>query len=213
LTKSRDPDFLARWSRRKQDSRSTENSAEPPDASSDEPVEAATEAELADKTDAEILEELGLPDPDDLEEGSDFSAFMARTVPQRIRTRALRKLWLTNPVLANLDELLDYGEDFTAAETVIENLQTAYQVGRGYLGDDDDDTTLDAPAERETEVDDERQPAEPEALASQDGPDEVGPEKAPSVDKEPDLVAGQGESSTAPTIPPRRRMRFHLTET
>ncbi|MEM7238949.1 MAG: DUF3306 domain-containing protein, partial [Pseudomonadota bacterium] len=45
----------------------------------------------------------------------------------------LRKLWLTNPVLANLDELVDYGDDFTDAATVIENLQTVYRVGHGMI--------------------------------------------------------------------------------
>jgi hypothetical protein len=63
--------------------------------------------------------------------GDDFSAFMSKTVPDRLRRRALRRLWLANPALANLDGLLDYGEDFTDSATVIENMQTAYQVGKG----------------------------------------------------------------------------------
>ena len=84
-------------------------------------------------SDAEILEELGLPDPDTLDEGDDFSRFMGGAIPTRLRNRALRRLWLTNPVLANLDELVDYGEDFTDAATVVENLQTAYRVGKGFL--------------------------------------------------------------------------------
>ena len=36
-------------------------------------------------------------------------------------------------MLANLDGLVDYGEDFTDSAPVIENLQTAYQVGKGML--------------------------------------------------------------------------------
>ena len=85
------------------------------------------------RPDEEILDELGLQDPDTLKAGDDFSAFMKSAVPGRIRNRALRKLWVSNPVLANLDELLDYGEDFTDKATVIENLQTTYQVGKGML--------------------------------------------------------------------------------
>ena len=65
--------------------------------------------------------------------GDDFSAFMAKGIPERLRNRALRKLWLTNPVLANLDELVEYGEDYTDAATVVENLQTAYRIGKGFL--------------------------------------------------------------------------------
>ena len=37
--------------------------------------------------------------------GDDFSGFMARNVPDHLRRRALRKLWVSNPVLANLDGL------------------------------------------------------------------------------------------------------------
>ncbi len=86
-----------------------------------------------DKTDDEILAELDLPDPDTLKMGDDFSAFMAKAVPDQIRRRALRTLWRSNPVLANVDMLVDYGEDFTDAATVVENMQTAYQVGKGML--------------------------------------------------------------------------------
>ncbi|MGC1504463.1 MAG: DUF3306 domain-containing protein [Sulfitobacter sp.] len=88
---------------------------------------------LEESSDAEILAELNLPDPDLLKMGDDFSAFMAKAVPDRIRRRALRMLWRSNPVLANVDMLVDYGEDFTDAATVVENMQTAYQVGKGML--------------------------------------------------------------------------------
>ncbi|MBO9407492.1 DUF3306 domain-containing protein [Shimia sp. R9_1] len=96
-------------------------------------VLAEEHAALEEKTDAEVLAELELPDPDELDQGDDFSVFLAKAVPERIRRRALRKLWLTNPVLANLDELVDYGEDFTDSAMVIEGMQTAYQVGKGML--------------------------------------------------------------------------------
>jgi hypothetical protein len=100
-------------------------------------LEAETTAEVEkaqeDKTDAELLEELDLPDPDTMEPGDDFSAFMRNAVPERLRRRALRKLWLSNPLLANVDGLIDYGEDFTDSAQVIENLSTTYQVGKGML--------------------------------------------------------------------------------
>lgn len=93
--------------------------------------EAVREAALEEKSDEEILQELGLPDPDTLVQGDDFKAFMAKTVPARIRQRAIRKLWLSNPVLANVDGLVDYGEDFTDSNLVVEGMKTAYQVGKG----------------------------------------------------------------------------------
>jgi hypothetical protein len=39
---------------------------------------------------------------------------MREGVPEALRNRALRKLWLSDPVLANLDGLNDYDEDFVA---------------------------------------------------------------------------------------------------
>jgi hypothetical protein len=88
---------------------------------------------LEEKPDAEILQNLNLPDPDDLQPGDDFSAFLKVAVPERLRRRALRKLWLSNPLLANVDGLVDYGEDFTDSAMVVESMQTAYQVGKGML--------------------------------------------------------------------------------
>ncbi len=100
-------------------------------------LEAQTLAEehaaLEEKTDAELLEEFGLPDPETLKMGDDFSVFMSKAIPDRLRRRALRTLWRSNPVLANVDMLVDYGEDFTDSATVVENMQTAYQVGKGML--------------------------------------------------------------------------------
>ncbi|MEL6978654.1 MAG: DUF3306 domain-containing protein [Pseudomonadota bacterium] len=129
--------FLQRWSRRK---RAVDDQNEP--AAPPPELEAAPPEE---ETDEAALERLGLPDPDALKPGDDVSGFMARSVPSRLRNRALRKLWVSNPVLANLDELVDYGEDFTDAATVIENLTTAYQVGRGFR--DPDEETPPAAAE------------------------------------------------------------------
>ena len=88
---------------------------------------------LAELSEAEILQELDLPDPDTLQPGDDFSVFMAKAVPEAIRRRALRTLWRSNPVLANVDMLVDYGEDFTDSAMVMANMQTAYQVGKGML--------------------------------------------------------------------------------
>ena len=120
-----EPDF---WSRRKA---GVEAEAQVPVQAQQAEEAAVLEADQAEKTDIELLEELGLPNPDSMMMGDDFSAFMSKAVPDRLRRRALRRLWLANPALANLDGLLDYGEDFTDSATVIENMQTAYQVGKG----------------------------------------------------------------------------------
>ncbi len=86
-----------------------------------------------DLSDEEVLAALDLPDPDTLSLGDDFKGFMSQAVPEHLRKRALRRLWRLNPVLANVDGLVDYGDDFTDQATVVENLQTAYQIGKGMM--------------------------------------------------------------------------------
>ncbi len=123
-----DDDFLARWSRRKRAVAVEEpgEPATPPQIEVD--VEPETEAE-----EAELLARLELPAPETLKAGDDFSAFMAEGVPAFLRKRALRVLWRSNPVLANLDGLNDYDEDFTSPELTQKVLATAYRVGRGIV--------------------------------------------------------------------------------
>ena len=120
--------FLDRWSRLKE-------TGEPPEVEASEAqvsdVAQPEDAEVDERSDEEILEELGLPDPDNLTLGDDAAGFMSKAVPDRLRRRALRQLWRTNPVLANVDGLVEYGEDYTDSAMVVENLQTLYQVGKG----------------------------------------------------------------------------------
>lgn len=128
MSRPEDGDFLGRWSARKLGAH-----AERPRDPAAEAAEPATEPSDpdAEKTDAEILDELGLPDPDTLVKGDDFKAFLRAGVPGRLRARALRRLWMSDPVLANLDGLNDYDQDFTAS--AMPALKTAYQVGKGFL--------------------------------------------------------------------------------
>lgn len=124
---SRGSDF---WSRRKAavEAEQAEETKQAEDAEA-----RATQEELSAKSDEEVLEELGLPDPDTLEPGQDISGFMQKAVPERLRQRAMRKLWRLNPVLANLDGLCDYNDDFTNAATDAPGVATAYRVGKGLL--------------------------------------------------------------------------------
>ncbi|MCD9148317.1 DUF3306 domain-containing protein [Pseudophaeobacter flagellatus] len=92
---------------------------------------AARDEAVAEKSDEDLLAELNLPEPESLKAGDDFKVFLDEQVPARIKTRALRHLWRANPVLACVDGLVDYGEDFTDAALVLEGMQTAYQVGKG----------------------------------------------------------------------------------
>ncbi|MEM9630260.1 MAG: DUF3306 domain-containing protein [Pseudomonadota bacterium] len=118
------------WSRRKAAVREAEQAER---EEKEALARAEDRAELEQKPDADILEELELPDPDTLKEGDDFSGFLSARVPEHLRRRALRRLWALNPVLANLDGLVDYAEDYTDAATVVPDLQTVYKIGKGML--------------------------------------------------------------------------------
>src|SRR3546814_19419431 len=77
---------------------------------------------------SDLIESLGMD--------SDFTVFLQDGVPEALRRKALQRLWRLDPVFANLDGLLGYGEDYTDAATVVENLKTAYRVGRGFMPDE-----------------------------------------------------------------------------
>lgn len=125
-----DDKFLSRWAKRKAESRAGTlvDEAEAPEL-----AENAEDMQTAALTDADTeLEELPEDHPaadidiETLNAESDFSVFMHEKVPQAIRRRALRKLWLSDPIYANLDGLNDYDEDFTDSATVVEGLKAAY---------------------------------------------------------------------------------------
>ncbi len=212
-----EPGFASRWSRLKREAK-----AEAPESGGDAEAGAGvTEPEAPvedDRPDEEVLEELGLPDPDTLKPGDNFAAFMARAVPTRLRNRALRKLWISDPVLANLDELLDYGEDFTDAATVVENLQTAYQVGKGFV---DKVAELSGEDAGSAEEGAEEAPEEPAGEPAEETPeepaeasDETGADDRDSVDLAEEIVPEDTGDKAVPEerIRVRQRMRFRLAE-
>ncbi len=167
---------------------------------------------LAEKPDEQVLAELDLPDPDTLGRGDDFSAFMARAVPERLRRRALRRLWLSDPVLANLDDLLEYGEDYTDAATVVEGLQTVYRVGEGMIrkiaaADDSDapDPAPDALPDPDSESDTGSGSAATETPADASS---IADARAAARHAAPDM---DGER-VLPAPPPKRHMSFRFAD-
>ncbi len=183
------------WSRRKA---AVQAEAEAEALAAENEIVAAQHAELEEKSDAEILAEFDLPDPDTLQAGDDVSGFMARAVPDRLRRRALRRLWRLNPVLANVDGLVDYGEDYTDAACVIENIQTAYQVGKGMLAHVEALAAEAAPEENATEPETE----EPEAVEE--------PAITAEPVSEPVLMAEVEVPEETDLVPAPRRMKFEF---
>ena len=84
-------------------------------------------------SEAELLEKYDLPDPETIEDEAGLDRFFQGDMPERLRRMALRRVWRLNPLFRFADEMVEYGEDYTDAATVVDGLQTAYQVGKGYL--------------------------------------------------------------------------------
>ena len=186
------------WSRRRA-AVQAEHRAE--EAEQEAAVQARTEQALAERSDQDLLAEAGLPLPEDIVSGEQVQAFLKAALPQRLKTRALRALWKSNPVLACVDGLNDYDGDFTAAAYEGQEVKTLYKVGRGLV---------DAFAD-----------LKPAVVAPEPDIDE-GPEVAPDADEapqEPVLMAAETMPQPAPiaaAVAPEtdpipvasRRMRF-----
>ena len=139
-------------------------------------------------------------------------------VPEHIRARALRAFWKTNPVLANIDGLDEYCDDYTDAAMVIENLQTIYEVGKGYAEQAldaleslaDEEEVVDELADPEIIVQtDERIERDMEADAEEidDDIDKLDPR---ITEQNPPELADHDVLEEIVTIAPRpRRMRFN----
>ena len=101
-------------------------------------------------SDKEILDKLKLPDPNKIKKEKDLDVFFKKSIPERLKRIAMRRLWRINPVISFADaEINDYADDFTDAATVIEDLQTSYIVGEGHLKSE-----IEKVLETENKVDD-----------------------------------------------------------
>ncbi len=190
--------FASRWSRRKREIQ-LEDPTEPlapagPEQVPARPVVAAAGETAASPPDSQAPD---LPDPDTLDADGDFTVFLGDNVPEALRRRALRRLWRLDPVLANLDGLNDYDDDFTDAAMVIEGMKTLYKVGKGFMEDEDENKA------------DENQADEKPGEATQDGdgvadatPDEAPAELEPGHDVPGDETAERAQVSASPAAPP-----------
>jgi Protein of unknown function (DUF3306) len=189
--KSEPKGVLARWSQRKLAARRGEVEDEP---RVDEPVAEALGAEAVPPETPEP-EAPELPPIETLDFHSDYTAFLAKNVPEALRRAALRKLWVSDPVLANLDGLNDYDEDYNVVDQVITLAQTGYRPGLGYL--DEAEKKLDEAEKKLARID--------EAMggpASADSQAEPAPSDHSAAEGDvSDNVAVEGESAAATRQP------------
>jgi hypothetical protein len=194
---------LSSWSRRRAAVAAEEAALK---READDAVVAEQQAELAEKTDAEILEELGLPDPDALVLGDNVKAFMVKTVPQHLRKRALRSLWRSNPVLACVDGLNDYDDDYLTGSTGQGPIKTGYQVGKGMLAHLlEMERQAAAPAGEAALVVDDDDAEDDEAVLVAEDEVIVATEAAPV-----EYTHVEEAEEIEQTAPTRRRMQFHI---
>jgi hypothetical protein len=178
-----DEKFIQRWSRLKQ-------------AEAEPPIEAeiAGESAMGDleavEEEAPAAEEVELPDVDSLDKDSDYTGFLAEGVPEALRNKALRKLWLSDPVLANLDGLNDYDEDFTLL------FKTVKEIAEGLVKSGDDPAREEGKAAEADEADEADEVAEVAEVAEVEATEPPAPtpesEAAEEIEDDPedDLHSG-----------------------
>ncbi|MGJ8547142.1 MAG: DUF3306 domain-containing protein [Sulfitobacter sp.] len=163
-------------------------------------AQAEVEAALEERSDEDLLAEFELPAPEDLVSGEQLRAFLKAQLPQRLKTRALRSFWRSNPVLACLDGLNDYDDDYTLAATAGKPVNTLYQVGKGILAAvQEAEPQQEAAPQQEVEPEDAAPEVLPEPLPVAAA--QTLPETEPDMAPEPQAP----EQEAAPTF---RRMRF-----
>lgn len=165
---------LSRWSRLKTQARAGQDVSELAEAPADCDVPAA--AEDGSEENDFVLEDL--PDIETLDKDSDFTPFLNVKVPDQLRRLALRKLWLSDPVLANLDGLNDYDEDYSALGMIAEKVSSIFQPGKGMPVPEPE------PERIQSDGEDPQQPAEEvaEASAGDDVAEKSGEPEAGSDD-------------------------------
>jgi Protein of unknown function (DUF3306) len=159
---------LARWSQRKHRARQAARGSAAPTPRDDTPAPADTKTaplpaieetgpgavpptvqEPAAKADESVSSDSMpvLPSLDTLDANSDYTAFLAKDVPEALARAALRKLWLSDPVFANLDGLNDYDHDYNLVEQAVTAAQSSFKVGRGQRDDDTPEVAQDSVAQ------------------------------------------------------------------
>ena len=190
---TREEGRLSRWSRLKQEDRErlAESVADAPGAA-EVPAERADEGTAAkgaiSGTAEGAIDPDDLPDIESLDGESDFTPFLQQGVPEHLHRLALRKLWTSDPVLANLDGLIDYDPDnmpfLKTVEQVAEKLlrERLRDAGGGSDGSDGDELAA-AEDEPVSEADDVAE--EPSTPATADGAAsaELEADAAPEADE------------------------------
>jgi hypothetical protein len=105
-----DEEFLARWSRRKQEARSGNPAPEPA-----EPMEAHDPAPppgTADDVPNPDVDPSSLPPIESIDAATDITAFLRKGIPQELSRAALRRAWTADPAIRDFVGLAENAWDF-----------------------------------------------------------------------------------------------------
>ncbi|MEP2943500.1 MAG: DUF3306 domain-containing protein [Hyphomicrobiales bacterium] len=207
--------FMSRWSKRKQAVAAGE---EVLDVSPQIAEEAASDvlSEISEERAAELEANKLAAEAIDLESlkyDSDFSAYFKDGVPSLLRQKAMRILWRSNPVLANVDGLCDYDDNFADPALILKKFESAYRIGKGYLFEEEDtesEEELEAVAQDAQDDEDEMLNTEAEAYKKEQ---EALAEAKETNDEMPDIVAlddGELALEEVPIERPRVSLRQRL---
>ncbi|MEP3277966.1 MAG: DUF3306 domain-containing protein [Stappiaceae bacterium] len=220
----KDEGVLSRWSRRKlavaQEQDAVVDQDESVSSESDPGSDAAQDEHQAVLTaNREAAEAVDL---EALTADSDFTVFMKEGVPDFLKKQALAVLWRSNPILANVDGLVDYDDDFGSPDLIMKTFKSAWQAGRGYLKEENDPSestedelkVADQDTNHETETTEAEVEGEGEELleesdtSSADGTAEAQESVAANENAEPTQLEAESivEEEPLPRVSLRKRL-------
>jgi len=103
-------EFLARWSRRKQEARASADAAppSPPAMPQGAALPKAEDPALA----TEVVDLSNLPPVDSIDATTDITAFLRKGIPEELTRAALRRAWSADPVIRDFIGLAENAWDF-----------------------------------------------------------------------------------------------------
>ncbi|HET7122484.1 MAG TPA: DUF3306 domain-containing protein [Bradyrhizobium sp.] len=105
-----DEEFLARWSRRKQEARSGHPAPEPAEPmQAHEPTSPPATADDPSNPDLDLS---SLPPIESIDAATDITAFLRKGIPQELSRAALRRAWTADPAIRDFVGLAENAWDF-----------------------------------------------------------------------------------------------------
>ncbi len=204
--------LIHRWSQRKSQPQPNPPAAEPSQSTAEKIKDAAGAADqdtssaapdamsnqAAGETHESKPEPIELPSLDSLDENSDYSAFMAEGVDEKIKKLALRKLF-KSAVFNIRDGLDDYDDDFTAFEELGDIVTSDMKFQQQRLAAEKEQAERDAAAQTAADepVSEKEPPAEASAAVTGDEAEAAANPPSDTQQAAADSSAGEEASDPA----------------